>query len=92
MNWINISEIDTHEEIEGKNILVWLKNLADSECSRFQRAVFLKGNERICSFIKLYPITVGNSYYKQDEDYTNYDLEGDMCKITHFAIVDAPID
>ncbi len=31
MNWINISEIDTHEEIEGKNILVWLKNLADSE-------------------------------------------------------------
>lgn len=90
MNWIKIEEIKNHKP-KG-NILVWQKNLSDDSCSRFQRAVFFKGNKNCCSFIKIYPIGNDNNPYKEDKEYKNYDLEGDMCQITHFAIIDAPID
>lgn len=88
MNWINISEINKQENIEGKNILVWQTNLSDTECSRFQRAVFYKGNDKVCSFIKIYPM--GTEIYKEDKEWKNMDLEGDMCQITHFAIIGRP--
>lgn len=90
MNWIKISEINKQEDIDGENILVWQNNLSDPECSRFQRAVFFKGDEKVCSFIKIYPNGGSRNYYKEDKEWKNYDLEGDMCQITHFSIVDAP--
>ena len=90
MNWINISEINKQKNIEGKNILVWQNNLSDAECSRFQRAVFYKSNNKVCSFIKIYPVGTDRNYYKEDKEWKNRDLEGDMCQITHFAIIDTP--
>ena len=90
INWINISEINNQKDIEGENILVWQNNLSDSKCSRFQRAVFYKGNDKVCSFIKIYPIGTERNYYKEDKGWKNRDLEGDMCQITHFAIIEAP--
>jgi hypothetical protein len=90
MNWINISEINKQENIEGKNILVWQNNLSDAECSRFQRAVFYKGDEKVSSFIIIYPIGTDRNHYREDKEWKNYDLEGDMCKITHFAMVESP--
>ncbi len=55
-----------------------------------QRAVFYKGNEKVSSFIKIYPIGTNRNYFKEDKEWKNRDLEGDMCQITHFAIIDAP--
>lgn len=89
MYWINISEINLKDSIEGKNILVWQNNISDPECSRFQRAIFYKGDNND-SFIKIYPIGTERNYYKEDKKWKNYDLEGDMCQITHFAIIDPP--
>lgn len=89
MEWINISEIDNHD-VEGKNILIWQNNLADKECSRFQRAVYHKGNDKVCSFVRIYPIT-NRQVYREDQQWIDYDLEGDKCQITHFAIVNKPL-
>lgn len=91
MNWINISEIDNHD-VEGKSILIWQNNLADKESSRFQRAVYHKGNNKVTSFIRIYPLTNRQLYYKEDKQWIDYDLEGDKCQITHFAIVNAPVN
>ena len=88
MKWIE-TEINNFD-IKVKNILVWQKNLSEPACSRFQRAVFFRSNNKTCSFIKIYPLGTDDNYYKEDKEYKNYDLEGDMCQITHFAIVDAP--
>ena len=85
MEWISISEIN---KIDLPNsILVWQNNLVDSECSRFQRAVYYND-----SHIVIYPLT-NNTKFKLQESgfYEGYDLEGDWCRITHFAIVDAPL-
>ena len=90
MNWINISEINNQPDIEGKSILVWQKNLTDPECSRFQRAVFYKG-DKFSSFIKIYPTGSVSGFFKEDEEWKNRDLEGDMCQLTHFSTVNAPV-
>ena len=90
MNWINISEIDNQKEIEGEGILVWQHNLSDKTSSRFQRGIYFKGDEKTSSFIKIYPDQGSRGYFKQDNGYKNYDLEGDMCQITHFAIISPP--
>ena len=89
MEWINISKIRDYESIEGKSILVWQENLADSTCSRFQRAIFYKDDLKSYDMIQIYP-NLGDNYFLKSDNYINYDLEGDKCQITHFAIVDKP--
>lgn len=89
MDWIEISKIDDYPEIENKSILVWQENLSDSSCSRFQRAIFNKGDSRISDSITIYPVVYSN-YFQKSDNYVNYDLEGDKCQITHFAIISKP--
>lgn len=89
MNWININEINDYK-IEGENILVWQNNLSDKNSSRFQRALFQKGNQKVCSFIEILP-RVSRHLFMEDKQWISYDLEGDQCQITHFAIVESPI-
>jgi len=43
----------------------------------------------VCSFIKIYPID-DTKYFTEDKEWKNMDLEGDMCQITHFALVNPP--
>ena len=81
MNWIRIKEIEALDP--SQNILVWQHNLSDPNSSRFQRAIYFSG------IIKIYPIQ-GDNYYLRDKEYIGYDLEGDVCQITHFALVEAP--
>lgn len=88
MNWIDISEINNYN-VEGKNILIWQNNLSDKECSRFQRAVYYNGDNKVSPFIRIYPMTDG-TIYKKNKEWINYDLEGDKCQITHFAIINSP--
>ncbi len=89
MNWININEINNYN-IVGENILIWQNNLTDKDCSRFQRATFLRGNDKVCSFIEILPRTA-RQLFMEDKQWIGYDLEGDQCQITHFAIVESPI-
>jgi hypothetical protein len=89
MNWIKIQEIDKYD-VDGKSILIWQRNLADAECSRFHRAIYYNGNEKVSSFVRIYPITTSKQIYMKDNEWIDYDLEGDMCQITHFAIVQSP--
>jgi hypothetical protein len=86
MNWIDINKID--DSLNGESILIWQENLTDKSCSRFQRAVYYTGNTKISSFIKIYPNN--KQVYMQDKSYINYDLEGDLCQITHYSIVNSP--
>lgn len=83
IDWIDISEIGEYNP--ESNILIWQDNLADPECSRFQRAVWYE------SFIEVYPLT-HRTKFKLNEDgfYQGYDLEGDLCRVTHFAFVQEP--
>lgn len=87
MNWIDINKID--DSLDGESILIWQENLADKSSSRFQRAVYYTGNTKISSFIEIYPINDDNLFMK-DKSYINYDLEGDLCQITHYSIVKSP--
>jgi hypothetical protein len=85
MEWINISEINKFDLTNS--ILVWQNNLSDSECSRFQRAVYYSD-----SHIVIYPLTYNTKFKLQENGfYEGYDLEGDWCRITHFSIIEAPI-
>jgi hypothetical protein len=88
MNWIKIDQIDNYN-IEGENILIWQSNLTNKEDSRFQRAVYNKGNTKVSSFIVIYPLT-NRQRYMESDNWIGYDLEGDKTQITHFAIVEAP--
>lgn len=88
MNWIEIENIDKHD-VEGENILIWQENITDKECSRFQRAVYTKGDSKECSFLQIYPNTF-SQYFMEDKDWIGSDLEGDKCQITHFTIVERP--
>jgi len=82
--WIPISEIKTINPQD--NILIWQHNLSDEECSRFQRAVWYED-----SHIDVYPLTHRTTFnYLENGFYEGYDLEGDRCRVTHFAIVNAP--
>lgn len=82
--WIPINEIKTIKP--ENNILIWQENLSDKECSRFQRAVWYE------TFIKVYPLTHRTLFkLKENGFYEGYDLEGDLCRVTHFAIVNAPV-
>lgn len=84
VSWISISEIKTIKP--ENNILIWQENLSDKECSRFQRAVWYE------SFIEVYPLTHRTLFKLKDNGfYEGYDLEGDLCRVTHFAIVNAPM-
>jgi hypothetical protein len=84
MNWIDIREID---KIQPKgNILIWQHNLNDEECSRFQRAIHYKE-----SHIDIYPLTHRTTFdFNENGFYEGYDLEGDLCRVTHFALIEAP--
>lgn len=84
INWIDISEVKEH--VPTSSVLVWQKNHADPECSRFQRAVIYS------NFIKIYPLLDGSTYKLDDNNkWMGFDFEGDLCEITHFAFVNAPI-
>lgn len=85
MEWIDISEINKIDL--PNNILIWQHNLSDSECSRFQRANYLQDTQ-----ITVYPLTHNTKFKLQENGfYEGYDLDGDWCRITHFAIIDAPL-
>lgn len=81
--WIPISEIKTVNP-QG-NILIWQENLSDKECSRFQRAIWYE------TFIEVYPLTNRTLFKLNDVGcYQGYDLEGDLCRVTYFAIINEP--
>ena len=85
VKWIPISEIKT---INPKvSIMIWQHNLSDEECSRFQRAFWYED-----SHIDVYPLTHRTVFDYNEENgfYEVYDLEGDFCRVTHFAIVNTP--
>lgn len=85
MNWININEIKNYNP--KFNILIWQQNLVDQESSRFQRAVWYED-----SHIDVYPLTHKTSFdLKENGFYEGYDLEGDLCRVTHFIIIQGPI-
>lgn len=81
MEWIDISEIENTEP-KG-SILVWQDNKADPDSSRFQRAVYFSG------IIDIYPL-VYRSTFEKSKDWIGYDIEGDLCQITQFALVKPP--
>lgn len=85
--WIPISEINNNESLEGESILIWQHNLSDPESSRFQRAVWYKE-----SHIDVYPLTHKTRFKFKDGNYDGYDLEGDMCRVTHFKTINRPLD
>lgn len=86
MEWISIKDIDEHEYLTSSDIMVWQENLVDKECSRFQRGLYFSCGDD--SFIKIYP-RERNNFYKS-KNYMFYDLDGDMCQITHFSIIEPP--
>jgi len=94
MEWIPISKINEYKELDNDmpliNILVWQKNLSDENSSRFQRAVFYKGDKKCGGFFRMYPVGIDANHYKEDNQYIGLDLEGDRCQITHFAFVKKP--
>jgi hypothetical protein len=84
MNWIKVSEIEKY--MPTGNILVWQENLSDPASSRFQRAMWFEG-----SHFLIYPIVHRQSFRLTDEgNYEGRDLEGDLCRITHFCYVERP--
>lgn len=84
MEWIEIKEISKHKP--SGNILIWQENLSDPESSRFQRAVWYDK-----SHIDVYPLTNRTTFYYQDnETFKGYDLDGDLCLVTHFSIISKP--
>ena len=84
VNWIPISEIKTINP--ENNIMIWQENLSDKECSRFQRAIWFED-----SHIDVYPLTHKTTFDYKNGFYEGYDLEGDLCRVTHFAIINAPL-
>lgn len=87
MNWIKLENI-TEEHKRTKNLMFWQENLSDKQGSRFQRGSYIDDGGKGDSFIQLYPR--GQKFFDQSEDWKNYDLEGDMCQITHYAVVEPP--
>jgi len=83
VNWIPISEIKNIKP--ENNILIWQENLCDKECSRFQRAVWYED-----SHINVYPLSNKTMFKYKNGFYEGYDLEGDLCIVTHFTIINAP--
>lgn len=79
--WISV---ETRLPDNGQAVLVWQNNLSDKECSRLQKATFLS-----VGTFKLYP-AVHSTIFKKDNGYKNYDLEGDMCEITHWMPLPSP--
>lgn len=85
VKWFPMSEIKTIKP--NVSIMIWQHNLSDEECSRFQRAFWYED-----SHIDVYPLTHRTVFDYNDENgfYEGYDLEGDFCRVTHFALVNAP--
>jgi hypothetical protein len=83
-NWINISEISKYN-LHNVDILIWQHNLSDEKASRFQRATYIEG------YIEVYPL-FHRTLFKLSEEgfYEGHDLEGDTCRVTHFALVTPP--
>jgi len=79
MKWIPINEKLPED---GQKIIVWQQNISDPECSRHHCAVYYQHKD-LSSFIDIYP-RVFKTVYKSGKDFKNYDLEGDMCQITHW--------
>lgn len=73
--WIRIND-DLPKD--NTMVLVWQKNLADEESSRVQKANYLSAG-----VFTIYP-TVHTTIYKKTKGYRNYDLEGDICELTHW--------
>jgi hypothetical protein len=85
IEWIPISKIN--EIKPDDNILIWQQNLSDESCSKFQRAVWYGD-----MYIEVYPKVHRTKFQLSDKgNYEGYDLEGDLCRVTHFAIVNKPI-
>lgn len=83
-DWKEISKILENEK--GDNILIWQQNLNDDGDSRFQRAVFI-GNT-----ITVYPLSHRTKFkLNTDGFYEGYDLEGDLCRVTHYMTIEKPI-
>jgi hypothetical protein len=83
MDWISINEIKSYDPTDS--ILIWQHNLVDIESSRFQRAVYYE------SHIVVYPLTHSTTFKKNEKnEFVGYDLEGDLCQVTHFAIINPP--
>lgn len=85
--WI---DINTDLPKDGEFVIIWQENLADSECSRFQRARFADyGDVKNIGQLKIfevYPIVYREEYHSS-KNYIGEDLEGDQVKITHWSYV-----
>lgn len=83
--WIDISKIKDYN-LQGIDILIWQHNLVDEESSRFQRASYW---EDFC--FTVYPITHRTRFRLNKEGfYEGNDSEGDLCRVTHFALITPP--
>lgn len=84
MEWIDISKINEYEL--NDIILIWQNNISDANSSRFQKAFYHKD-----SHFEIFPKTQLTRFRKNRHGkYQGYDLEGDLCEVTHFLIVDKP--
>lgn len=82
-NWIEISELSKYNPED--NILIWQDNLSENKYSRFQRAILI-GNT-----ITVYPLSHRTKFkLNADGFYEGYDLEGDLCRVTHFQLIKNP--
>ena len=79
--WISVN--DRLPE-DNTMVLVWQKNITDKESSRVQKANYLSAG-----VFTIYP-AVHTTIYKNTKGYRNYDLEGDLCKLTHWQPLPQP--
>lgn len=81
-DWISVEK---DLPIQNGYVLVWQKNISDAESSRFQRAYYDDMG------FTIYP-HVRNGRFSKNKDFKNSDLEGDLCQITHWKVINPPKD
>lgn len=68
----------------GKDVLVWQENLSDPKSSRLQKA-----HHSPKGVFSIYP-RLHRTVYLLKQEFKNYDLEGDMCQLTHWQFAPEP--